>query len=79
MDVSAVAESRSSGDSDRDGLNDSSSTTKDGRTTSSALSNGVSRPSAETNKFQSAISAWRSKWCTFVSVEQKANLLIPRY
>ena len=62
MDVSAVAETRSSYDSDRDALNDSSNAIKDGHSTSSALSNGISRSSAETNKFQSAISAWRSQY-----------------
>ena len=65
MDVSAVAETRSSYDSDQDALNDSSNATKDGRSTSSAPSHGASQSSAEINKFQSAISAWRSKSYTY--------------
>ncbi len=77
MDVSAVAETRSSYDSDQDGLNDSSNATKDGLSTYSVLSNGGSRSSAGTNKFQGAISAWRSKLCTYVPKKRELMALFP--
>lgn len=59
MDVSALAEARSSMDNDRNGLIDGSQPVEEALVT--PLSNGRVPPSNEENKFQSAISAWRSK------------------
>lgn len=59
MDVSALDETRSSMDNDRNGLLDSSQPVEEALVI--PLSNGRSPPSNEDNKFQSAISAWRSK------------------
>lgn len=59
MDISALAEARSSMDNDRNGLIDSSQAAEE--TFVTPLSNGRPPPSSEDNKFQSAISAWRSK------------------
>ena len=58
MDVIAGGDSVSPYESDRDGPGDSSNDTKN--TSSTPLSNGDSPSSQEDNKFQSAISAWRS-------------------
>ena len=55
MDVSA-ATARSSNDSERDQHTDGSKAVQDGRP-----SHDTSRTSAEENKFQGAISAWRSQ------------------
>lgn len=59
MDISALAESRSSMDNDQNGLIESSQPAEEALV--KPLSNGRSPPPNEDNKFQSAISAWRSK------------------
>ena len=58
MDVTAGGDNASLYDSDRDGPGDSSNATKTASTT--LLSNGDSSSSQGDNKFQNAISAWRS-------------------
>lgn len=59
MDISA-ATARSSNDTERDDTTDASQTAKDALLPSTA-SNDTSRTSSEENKFQGAISAWRSQ------------------
>lgn len=59
MDTAVLAEARSSIDNDQNGLIDRSQAAEEASVT--PLRNGRFPPSNEDNKFQSAISAWRSE------------------
>ena len=61
MNVTAGGDTVSLYESDRDGPGNGSNATKNASNT--PLSNGDSLSSQEDNKFQSAISAWRSTDC----------------
>ena len=58
MDISALTEARNSLDTHRD---EAESVPQEKRTLNSAASNSIARGLDSENKFQSAISAWRSE------------------
>lgn len=72
MDVAATAESRTSHDSGRDGVTDSSHATPGATTPATALGNGQTRSLDDENKFQKAIAAWRS-WSLMVPFDSNTS------